>query len=77
VRRVLRIAVVRSLDGYATCCGPNDTGNGDYADAMEAAICFHIEAGHIPADKCWAVVDLPEVRGVIPEFQAMHEEASA
>jgi hypothetical protein len=60
---VLRIAVVRSLDGHTTICGPNDHSDG-YSSPMDAALSWHIEAGHMPAECLWAEIDLPPVPDV-------------
>lgn len=67
----LRIAVVRSRDGYTTVCGPNDFSK-DYDDPMNAALGWHLEAGHIPADVFWATINLPPIPD-IPELAAQAE----
>lgn len=57
----IRIAIVRSRDGHATVCGPNDFKGTLYNDAMDAALSWHIEAGHIVAATHWALVMLPAI----------------
>lgn len=56
---MMRIAVVRARCGYTTCVGPNDYKQGDYSDAMDAAISYGLEAGYLPAHCLWVDVDLP------------------
>lgn len=65
----IRIAVVRDMDGYCTCVGPDDFKGEDYRDAMEAAVCFHIEAGYSPVDKRWVTASLPLVSATIPTHE--------
>lgn len=62
----IRIAIVRSLDGHTTVCGPHD---GEVEDKMDQAMSWHLEAGHLPAQLLWAVVDLPAIP-TIPELRA-------
>jgi hypothetical protein len=72
VSTVVRIAVVQSLDGNLTCCGPNDFKGGDYNDQMNAAIGWSIEAGYLPAAHYWVTVELPPIP-TIPELRAQAE----
>lgn len=65
----IRIAVVQSLDGILTCCGPNEFKSGGHDDAMGAAISWHIEAGHLPAATYWVEAELPPIP-TIPELRA-------
>ena len=59
----MRIAVVRSLDGHTTLCGPDDH-SADYDNPMSAALSWHIEAGHLPAECLWIEVELPPIPDV-------------
>jgi hypothetical protein len=70
----IKIAIVASLDGHVTCVGPDDFGKDDYPDPMSAAVCFHIESGHVPVHRCWATVDLPEPSD-IPVLESRVEPA--
>jgi hypothetical protein len=63
----IRIAIVQDRDGHLTTAGPNDAVDG-YKDAMDAAMSWHLEAGHLPAAIYWAEVDLPPVPS-IPELR--------
>ena len=65
----VRIAIVRSMDGTITCAGPGDYREQDYPSAMDAALSYHLEAGHIPAASYWITVELPPLP-TIPELQA-------
>lgn len=56
----MKIAVVRSLDGHTTLCGPDDHSD-DHAGPMDAALCWHIESGHLPAECLWVEVELPPI----------------
>lgn len=53
----VEIAVVISDDGHITVCGPHDFNKTDYDDAMNAAIGWHMEAGHLVADRYWLEAD--------------------
>lgn len=66
-----RIAVVRAMDGHATVCGPNDYREPDHAGAMDAALCWHLEAGHLPAECLWIEAELPP----IPDFATLQAQA--
>lgn len=67
-----RIAIVQSLDGYLTVVGPDDFQDKDHADAMSAALSWHMEAGHLPAASYWVDVELPTLP-TIPELKAKAE----
>lgn len=67
-----RIAVVQSLDGHLTCVGPNDFKKPEHNDAMDAALSWHLEAGHLPAATYWASVELPPIP-TVPELRAKAE----
>lgn len=67
--REIKIAVVQSLDGHVTVCGPDDSPD-DYPSPMGAAISWHIEAGHLPAGFYWAAVMLPDLNEEIPVLAA-------
>ncbi len=68
----MRIALVRSLDGYTTVCGPDDHG-ADHPSPMNAAITWHLESGHIPSECLWVEVELPP----IPDFPSIRAKAEA
>lgn len=57
--RPIRIAVVQSLDGVISVCGPNDYSAKEHGDAMNAAYCWLTEQGEIPADRFWVTINLP------------------
>lgn len=67
-----RIAIVQSLDGYLTVVGPDDFKEAEHADAMSAALSWHLEAGHLPAASYWTDVELPALP-TIPELRAKAE----
>lgn len=67
--RIVRMAVVQDLQGHVTTAGPDD--HDGYDNAMEAAICWHIEAGRVPATKHWIEVELPYPRDCIPAVKAV------
>lgn len=73
----MKIAIVQGIDGDVTCCGPDDFMGADgkpaFEDEMSAAICWHMEAGHIPAARYWVEVDLPEP----PTIQELRAKAEA
>jgi hypothetical protein len=64
----IKIAVVQDRDGYLTCCGPDDMGK-EHKDSMDAAMSWHLEAGHLPAALYWVEIELPPVP-TIPELRA-------
>lgn len=68
----VRIAVVQAPDGHLTCAGPNDFDEGDHSDAMDAALCFHLEAGHLPVACYWITADIPAIPP-IAELRAQAE----
>lgn len=70
----IKIAVVSS-ENNVTVCGPNDFNEKDYQNAMEAAICWHLESGEgFPTGCYWAEVDVPEFKGY-PVVEGTVEEA--
>lgn len=64
----IRIAVVQDRDGHLTLAGPNDAVDG-YKDAMDAAMSWHLEAGHLPAAIYWVEADIPPAP-TVPELRA-------
>lgn len=70
--RTIKIAVVQSLDGKVTVCGP-DEGH-DHASLMEAAMCWSLEAGEIPANRYWVTVTLPAPSSTEIDLGAALEE---
>lgn len=69
----VKIAVVQALCGHLTCIGPDDYSVSSYPNEMEAAICFHLEAGYQPAATYWVTVELPPVP-TIPELRALADK---
>lgn len=65
----VRVAVVQALDGHLTCVGPDDFKPDEHKDAMSAALCWHLEAGHLAAATYWVTAALPPVP-TIPELRA-------
>lgn len=59
----MKIALVRSLDGHTTLCGPDAYADysDDYEGPMDAALSWHLEAGHLPAECLWIEVELPPI----------------
>ncbi len=68
----IRIAIVRSLDEHVTICGPGDFDERDHESEMDAALSWHLEAGHLPAATYWATIELPPLP-TIPELRALAE----
>ncbi len=54
----MRIAIVQSMGGKTTVCGPDDFQD-HFSNAMDAAISWHIEGGNLPAGFYWAEIELP------------------
>lgn len=69
--RTIKLAVVRSMDDALTCVGPDDFKD-DFADAMTAAMSWHLEAGHLPVARYWVWVELPPLP-TIPDLKAKAE----
>jgi hypothetical protein len=69
----MKIAVVRGLDGHTTCVGPDDYKPDEHESAMDAALGWHLEAGHLPAVCHWVEVDLPP----IPDIGTLRAKADA
>lgn len=67
----VRIAVVQSPDGHLTCCGPGDNID-SLKDEMDAAMSWHLEAGHLPVARYWVIAEIP-APPTIPELRAKAE----
>lgn len=72
--RKIRIAIVQSRDGNVTCVGPDDFQKAEFNDAMDAAISYSLEAGHLVATRHWATVEIPEPSDV-PVVEGEMEDA--
>lgn len=57
--RTIKIAVAQAMSGKTAVCGPDDFAGADYSTPMDAALCWLIEAGEIPAERYWITVELP------------------
>jgi hypothetical protein len=68
----LRLAIVQSMDGQVTCCGPDEFREQDHSCQMDAALSYHLEAGRLPAAAYWVNVELPPLPE-IPELRALVE----
>lgn len=55
--RTIKIAVVQATNGQVTVCGPDEVT--DSSGPMDAALCWALEAGKMPANRYWITVTLP------------------